>query len=160
MLLNKAGTALIAYPSAAGSVTLPNTITAIGDQAFSGCTALTTLSLPGATTIGGGVFERCTALTTVSLPGVTDIGNYAFSRCTGLTTLSLPATPPTRGNRVFNYTNLDAGAGTTLTIKVYPGTETAYTAAPPGGWGVSPTTPAGNTVYGYEHKEIVIDETP
>ncbi|MFP3090394.1 leucine-rich repeat domain-containing protein [Treponema sp. TIM-1] len=62
----------------------------IGADVFSGCDALTTVSLPKAASIGEAAFYDCVALTTVSFPVATSIGNEAFSGCTGLTTASLP----------------------------------------------------------------------
>ena len=77
-LLSKDGKTLIAYPSAAGRVTL-NGITSIGAAAFSGCTGLTSVSLPEATSIGAAAFRSCTGLETVSFPQATSVGNYAFA---------------------------------------------------------------------------------
>jgi hypothetical protein len=91
MLLDKAGAALIAFPSASGTVNLPATVTTIGAFAFDGCTDLETVSLPAVTTIASAAFQGCTGLTSVSLPAVTSIGDYAFNQCTGLTSVSLPA---------------------------------------------------------------------
>jgi hypothetical protein len=137
ILLNKAGTILIAYPSAAGTVILDNLITSAGPYAFGGCTALTSVSLPGAAYLG----------------------DYAFFSCIALTSVKLPAVPPGLGPDVFAATNFDIGAGTTLTIRTPAGAVDAYTApAESGGWGVDAETGAnGNTaVYGPDHKRIVI----
>lgn len=76
------------------SVTLPNTsLTSIGGSAFSGCTNLSTINLeaPSLTTIGSNAFRDCRSLTSI-MPAsavLTSIGNYAFSGCTGLTDLDL-----------------------------------------------------------------------
>jgi hypothetical protein len=111
MLLNKAGDTLIAYPTASGTVTLPNTITAIGNHAFASI-ALTTLSLPWVTDIGEWAFYRSTALTTLNLPEATTIGSWAFYNCTALTTLSLP-----KATTIGNYAFDDTGtAALTLTL--------------------------------------------
>jgi hypothetical protein len=61
----------------------------IGGGAFFGCTSLSTVSLPQATSIGDGAF-RSTDLSTVSLPLAASIGDEAFSYCTSLSTVSLP----------------------------------------------------------------------
>jgi hypothetical protein len=111
MLLNKAGDTLIAYPTASGTVTLPNTITAIGNYAFASI-ALTTLSLPWVTDIDDYAFYRSTALTTLNLPEATDIGDSAFSGCTSLSSLSLPEAT-TIGDYAFIYTGT---AALTLTL--------------------------------------------
>ncbi len=77
--------------SALQSITIPASVTEIGGYAFSSCSNLTTVSLPNVTTIDGRAFSECTNLTTVSLPNVTTIGGRAFSECTKLTTVSLPS---------------------------------------------------------------------
>jgi hypothetical protein len=121
MLLNKAGTMLFAYPSAAGAVTL-NTVTSIFAEAFSGCDALTTVSLPAATSIGPYAFYNCTSLTTVSLPVATSIGHDAFSSTgTSALTVTLGSAAPTLGNSMFDYV-YDAKA---VTVKV-PSNATGY----------------------------------
>jgi hypothetical protein len=134
MLLNKAGTTLITYPSAAGDITLP-AITAISE----------------------GAFYDCTSLTAVSLPAVVTIGERAFSQCTSLSAVSLPATPPPiegpgydRG--IFSNT----GSSGAITVRVPSGAVSAYTTA----WYVNADTPAnGNPgVYGTNHKAVLISD--
>ena len=73
-------------------ITLPKGMTSIGDNAFWGCTALTSVSLPeGMTSIGSYAFSGCAALTSISLPeGLTKIGERAFASCRALTSISLP----------------------------------------------------------------------
>jgi hypothetical protein len=91
MLLNKTGTALIAYPSASGALTtLPGTITTIEDYAFYE-SIITSVDLSSVETIGDITFYGCTNLTTVNLPSVETIGNQAFYGCTSLTTVNLPS---------------------------------------------------------------------
>jgi hypothetical protein len=89
MLLDKAGTTLIAYPSATGDITLPS-ITAVGHDAFHGCASLTSVSLPAAASIGYDAFQDCASLTSVSLPVAADIGSSAFQDCASLASVSLP----------------------------------------------------------------------
>ena len=99
LILN--GTELVAYPSASGDVTL-STIPIIGTTAFRGCTGLTSVSFPAATTIGNSAFYGCTGLSTLDIPGVTNIGQYAFAN-TGTTelTITMGSTAPTLGNGMF-----------------------------------------------------------
>ena len=66
-------------------------LTSIGDFAFYGCTALTSITIPqGVTSIREYAFCGCTGLTSVTIPSsVASIRNCAFSGCSGLTSLSV-----------------------------------------------------------------------
>ena len=68
-------------------VTLPNSVTSIGDGAFYGCFALTQVTIgSGVTSIGDYAFEDCSSLTQVTIPNnVESIGNSAFYNCSALT---------------------------------------------------------------------------
>lgn len=74
------------------SITLPSTVTVIGDNAFSGCTALKTVILPeNLETIGIYAFSQ-TGIETITIPGsVTQIGNSAFKWCDSLVTINAPS---------------------------------------------------------------------
>lgn len=65
------------------TVSFPETLTTIGNNAFTWCQNLKSVSLPEAvTTIGKGAFASCGSLTSVTLPTtLTEIGDYAFSYC-------------------------------------------------------------------------------
>ena len=75
------------------SLTLPSSVTSIGSSAFSGCSGLTSLTLPSSvTSIEWSAFSGCSGLTSLTLPSsVTSIGGSAFSGCSGLTSLTLPS---------------------------------------------------------------------
>ena len=88
---------LIKYPCkeipADGHLTLPNTITVIGNSAISNCTKLKSIVIPSSVTkIGAGAFESCTALSSITIPNtVTEIQGTAFDNCISLRTIHLPA---------------------------------------------------------------------
>ncbi len=72
---------------------IPNSVTAIGFQAFNGCRGLTFIEIPNSVvSIGNFAFSGCNGLTSVTIPNsVTSIGEYAFSRCSGLTSIEIPS---------------------------------------------------------------------
>jgi hypothetical protein len=82
LLFNKNQTMLIECPeqSKAGSYTVPNSVTSIGDGAFDDCTNLTEITIPdGVTSIGTGVFGGCTRLMKVYFQGdIPKVGKYPF----------------------------------------------------------------------------------
>ena len=71
------------------SLTIPSSVTWIDWSAFSGCSSLTSLTIPSSvTSIGGSAFSGCSGLTSLTIPSsVTSIGNYAFEGCSGLTSI-------------------------------------------------------------------------
>lgn len=86
------------------SVILPNSITAIENQAFQDCSSLTSITIPsGVSVIDTLTFSNCTKLTTFTIPNsVTKIQDYAFWGCTALTSMTIPSTVTTFGNSVFS----------------------------------------------------------
>jgi hypothetical protein len=86
-----------------GSLTIPNYVTRIGQQAFYGCTGLTSIVIPDSvTSIGSGAFSVCTGLTSITIPdSVTSIGEGAFYNCSGLTSITIPDSVTRIGNCAF-----------------------------------------------------------
>lgn len=74
------------------SVTIPDSITYLGNFSFFKCTGLTSVYIPGSIeNIGGGAFEDCTKLETVVLgEGVKDIKVDAFHGCEALVNVTIP----------------------------------------------------------------------
>ena len=101
------------------SITLPESVTSIGISAFYDCTGLTSIVIPASvTSIDEDVFSGCTALTSITIPAsVTSIGNYAFYDCTGLTSIVIPASVTSIGNYAFegcsSLTSITIPAGLT-----------------------------------------------
>ena len=75
----------------------------LGDYAFSGCSGLTSLTIPSSVTeIGYGAFYECSGLTSLTIPSsVTSIGDFAFSGCSGLTSLAIPSSVTSIGDYAF-----------------------------------------------------------
>jgi hypothetical protein len=100
-------------------VTVPNSVTSLGDGAFDSCTRLTAVTIPNSvTSIGDNAFSWCSSLTSVTLPsGVTSIGDSAFYDCTGLTSVTIPNSVTTIGDSVFcwctSLTSVTMGSGVT-----------------------------------------------
>ena len=90
------------------SVTLPSALTTMGDYAFYNCSGLISLPITNSiTTIGKYVFSGCTALTSLTLPdSIISIGDYAFKGCTGFTgDLTIPNSITSIGNYAFSDCN-------------------------------------------------------
>jgi hypothetical protein len=90
-------------------VTMPNGVTRIGDATFSGCTGMTgELVIPDSvTSVGSNSFKGCTGLTSATLgAGLSTFGQYAFSGCTSLTAITVNAEEPFNlGAGAFTATN-------------------------------------------------------
>ena len=96
------------------SITLPSGIFFIEECAFYGCSGLTSITLPsGVTSIRESAFENCSGLTSITLPsGVTLIRKSVFSGCRGLTSITLPSGVTSIGESAFK----GCGGLTSLTI--------------------------------------------
>lgn len=85
------------------TITLPDSVETIGDNAFSNCDKLTSVTLgSGLKSIGNYAFNYCSALSSINIPeGVTFLGNSAFNNCTSLESINIPGSVNTIGNSAF-----------------------------------------------------------
>ena len=79
-------------------------VTAIGDDAFRGCSALKKVTIPqSVTSIGNDAFGQCHDLQSLTIKdAATSIGHRAFLGCTSLATISLGENIKTIGYSAFN----------------------------------------------------------
>ena len=87
------------------SITVPDTVTVIGEYAFFNCSSLTQITLPDSiTSIEEGAFYACDGLKNISIPSsVTNIGNSAFSSCTRLGKVTIPEGITSIAPSAFSY---------------------------------------------------------
>ncbi|MEE5993896.1 MAG: leucine-rich repeat domain-containing protein [Oscillospiraceae bacterium] len=94
---------LVKYQGLGGAVAIPDSVTRIGNRAFSGCSSLTYVKIPNSvTSIGERAFWGCSSMTSVTIPNsVTSIGYSAFSGCSSLTSVTIPDSVTSIGSDVF-----------------------------------------------------------
>ena len=85
------------------SIVIPNSVTSIGEMAFSYCSGLTSIKIPNSVkSIGREAFVLCSGLTSVTIGySVESIGDYAFDGCSGLTSITIPSSVTSIGFGVF-----------------------------------------------------------
>ena len=99
------GEQAFSYCTSLTSVTIPNSVTSIGDGAFDHCTSLTSITIGNSvTSIGNSAFYFCRSLTSITIPNsVTSIGEAAFYYCFNLTSITIPNSVTSIGGGAFDY---------------------------------------------------------
>lgn len=106
ILYSKDMTSILLYPTARhGEFSIPETVTVIGNGAFSRCSHLTGITIPETvTTIGASAFLQCSRITDIVIPdSVTYISANAFFDCDGLTKLIIPDSVTKLDGHSFAY---------------------------------------------------------
>ena len=93
------------YSANLTGVTIPNSVTNIGDGAFDNCTNLTNVTVPNSVgSIGNAAFRNCYSLPSITFPpNVTNIRDNTFRSCTSLTSVTLANNVTNIGGDAFNY---------------------------------------------------------
>ena len=127
LLLTKDGRTLVAGVN--GNVTIPDSVTNIGEGAFWYCSGLTRVMIGNSvTSIGDWAFYGCSGLTSVTIPSsVTSIEWAAFCGCSGLTNVIFKGNAPTVKDDAF----YDVGSGCTAYVRTG---STGWNVAIPSTW--------------------------
>ena len=116
LLIDKLESKIISYTGDDDRITIPDTVTVIGKEAFYGCSTLRQISIPNSvksieedafenctsllqinipdsvSSIRGGTFIYCKSLQQVTIPNsVKSIGAYAFQSCSSLQKITIPS---------------------------------------------------------------------
>ena len=124
-------TLLACSTAATGELSLPNSVTSIGNSAFCWCDGLTSIEIPNSViSIGEFAFTGCDSLTSVTIPNsVTSIGDWAFTGCYSLTSVTIPNSVTSIGDWAFAWsfklTNVTNYAATpqSITLEVFDGVD-------------------------------------
>ena len=105
------------------SITIPNSVTTIGEYKFSTCTSLSSITIPDSvTTIGNSAFRNCSGLTSVIIgSSVKQLGYQVFSGCMSITTFKFNG-PMDQWRGVFKGYDWHYGFPSTTVVTCTDGT--------------------------------------
>ena len=114
------------------TVVLPNTVTEIGQYAFSSAKKLSSIDLSNVITFRRDAFGYCSTLASVNLSSASEIGSYAFRNCSSLATVSIGNNLISVGDNAFNGctslpTSNNIRYADTIAAEVIDKTQTSYT---------------------------------
>ena len=113
------------YATGVTSVTIPSSVTVVGDCAFAECKNLTSVTFKGNgdVEVQAAAFRNCTALTELDLTGVKYLRNNAFANCTALYRVDCPKSVTYFGANVFYNCTIDliirANKTATMNMETY-----------------------------------------
>ena len=96
------------YSSGITSITIPNNVCSLGESVFDDCSGLISVVISNSvTSISNYAFSRCSSLTSVTIPNsVTSIGENAFYECSSLASVTIPNSVESIGAGAFNWSGL------------------------------------------------------
>ena len=96
------------------SITIPSSVTSLGARCFGSCKGLTSITIPSSvTSLGAECFAYCSGLTSITIPSsVTSLEEHCFGGCSGLTSITIPSSVTSLGIACFS----DCKGLTTITI--------------------------------------------
>lgn len=96
------------------SISIPSSVTSLGNECFKGCRGLTSVTIPSSvTSLGEYCFYDCSGLTSITIPSsVTSLRDACFDGCSGLTSITIPSSVTSLGNNCFQ----DCSRLTSITI--------------------------------------------
>ena len=85
------------------SITIPSSVTSLGDFCFYCCSGLTSITIPSSvTSLGNDCFSNCSGLTSITIPSsVSSLGDGCFGGCSGLTSITIPSSVTSLGSSCF-----------------------------------------------------------
>ena len=97
------GESCFAFCSGLTSITIPSSVTSLSSTCFYGCRGLTSITIPSSvTSLGVGCFSDCSGLTSITIPSsVTSLGASCFEYCSGLTSITIPSSVTSLSDHCF-----------------------------------------------------------